>query len=190
MADFLNEPNAEKLLRTVMQDGESKDDDVSLELVGSKKIGGAQYGVVSITKSDRETMERLESLRAKLNYLCSEHMVHRDVIGAMQELVNFLVAVGMQHKEAHMRTMEMAAALPQVIISSEASRKAVARHSNTPQQESMAAIREEFMRWQDGVAQYANDAAFALAMHARYAGSIRNEGSIKNACSRWRKERK
>jgi len=51
----------------------------------------------------------------------------------------------------------------------------------------MQDVKEEFKRWQEHPARYANDAAFAKAMHTRHAKVLENEGSIKNACTRWRR---
>jgi hypothetical protein len=75
-------------------------------------------------------------------------------------------------------------------------RKAVARSganamlAKDPKHAAMKDIRREFDRWQAHTAQYPNDAAFAKAMHARHAEVLKNEGSIKNACTRWRKAQK
>lgn len=48
-------------------------------------------------------------------------------------------------------------------------------------------VRAEFGRWRDGHIRYRNDADFARKMHAVHGDTIGNEGSIKNAVSRWRK---
>lgn len=72
-------------------------------------------------------------------------------------------------------------------------RRAVARRNvekrleHDPKHPAMAAIRAEFDRWQARAVRYTNDADFAKKMHAKYADVIANEGSIKNAVSRWRK---
>ena len=59
-------------------------------------------------------------------------------------------------------------------------------HATNPARAAMTAIRSEFDRWQHHEARYRNDADFAKKMHAKYANVIANEGSIKNAVSRWR----
>ena len=59
-------------------------------------------------------------------------------------------------------------------------------HATNPAHAAMTAIRSEFGRWQRHEARYRNDADFAKKMHAKYANMIANEGSIKNAVSRWR----
>lgn len=63
----------------------------------------------------------------------------------------------------------------------------IERHRRDPKHEAMTAIRVEFKRWQSGKVRYVNDAEFAKMMHTDYAGILDNEGSIKNAVSRWRK---
>ena len=60
-------------------------------------------------------------------------------------------------------------------------------HATDPASKTMDdVIRAEYDRWQRNEAHYRNDADFAKKMHAKYANVIVNEGSIKNAVSRWR----
>lgn len=72
-----------------------------------------------------------------------------------------------------------------------ARRGALARLAKNPIQAAkhaaMQDVEEEFKRWQEHPVRYANDAAFAKAMHTRHAKVLENEGSIKNACTRWRR---
>lgn len=66
---------------------------------------------------------------------------------------------------------------------------AMAKGLRSEQTAAMAEVKIEFERWQAGNAHYANDADFAKSMHAKHANAIKNEGSIKNACTRWRCEK-
>lgn len=63
-----------------------------------------------------------------------------------------------------------------------------ARLAKNPAALAMKEVKKEWERWQAGLLRYANDAAFARAMTGRYP-AITSEGSIKNASSRWRKEK-
>lgn len=63
-----------------------------------------------------------------------------------------------------------------------------ARLAKDPAALAMKEVNKEWARWQAGSVRYANDSAFARAMAMRYP-EITSEGSIKNACSRWRKEK-
>ena len=75
-------------------------------------------------------------------------------------------------------------------------RRAVARRNvekrleHDPKHAAMAAIRAEFDRWQTRATHYAGDPDFAIKMHAKHSAVIRNEGSIKNAVTRWRRGKK
>jgi hypothetical protein len=69
-----------------------------------------------------------------------------------------------------------------------ASLKARKVHAGKYKGQLMAAIRKEFNRTQLGEVRYKNDAAFAEGMHILYPDV--SDASIKNACTRWRKELK
>lgn len=64
------------------------------------------------------------------------------------------------------------------------------RWNEDPAHNAMDEVRAEFDRWQDGLAWFKNYADFAKKMHARYGAAIENEGSIKNNCTKWSRERK
>lgn len=64
---------------------------------------------------------------------------------------------------------------------------AVSKAAN-PAVRAMEEIRKTWSVLQVPGAPYPGDAAFAKAVHTRYAHVISNEGSIKNAISRWRRE--
>ena len=79
---------------------------------------------------------------------------------------------------------------PRTIRAAMARRAANLRLARDPKHAVMDAIKAEFSAWQSHKVRYRNDADFAKKMHAKYATTIRNEGSIKNACARWHKENK
>jgi hypothetical protein len=55
--------------------------------------------------------------------------------------------------------------------------------------QAMTEVKSEFESWQAFQVHYDNDADFARKMQSKYP-VIKNEGSIKNACTRWRHEKK
>ena len=57
-----------------------------------------------------------------------------------------------------------------------------------PKQDAMKSIRAEWDSWESGSASYENVARFATKMHDKHAAVIENEGSIRNAVTRWRKK--
>lgn len=65
-----------------------------------------------------------------------------------------------------------------------------ARWEKDPAALSMREVRKEWSKWQaTTTSSFPSDAAFARAMALKYP-DITSEASIKNACSRWRKESK
>lgn len=64
-----------------------------------------------------------------------------------------------------------------------------ARWDNDPAGRAMREVRKEWESWQSTASRFASDAAFARAMTVKYP-AITSEGTVKNACSRWRKELK
>jgi len=73
-------------------------------------------------------------------------------------------------------------------MSRKARSSAAVAHLGSAKTQAMIAVRFEFNRWQDGEVVYRNDSDFARRMQTRYP-IISNEASIKNNCSRWRKQR-
>ncbi len=63
---------------------------------------------------------------------------------------------------------------------------ALKKASTNPAALTMREIKSEWERLQRPGARYPGDAAFAKSMHAKHSDVIRNEGSIKNAITRWR----
>jgi len=61
-------------------------------------------------------------------------------------------------------------------------------HDSRPQVLAMRDVKEEFMRWQRGLVRYMNDSDFARKMLIRHSGVLTNETSIKNNCTKWRRE--
>jgi len=64
-----------------------------------------------------------------------------------------------------------------------------ARWDNDPAGRAMREVRKEWESWQSTASRFASDAAFARAMTVKYP-AITSEGTVKNACSRWRKQLK
>lgn len=70
-----------------------------------------------------------------------------------------------------------------------ARKAAEAKWDKDPAGRAMREVRREWDEWQTKTSSFSNDAAFARAMLLKYQ-EITSEGSIKNACTRWRKEQK
>jgi hypothetical protein len=79
--------------------------------------------------------------------------------------------------------------MPAVFASARAMANAKRGKARDPKAAAMAAMKAIFNQWQDGKMNYANDSDFAKKMIVKYP-ILTNEGSIKNACTRWRKDRK
>lgn len=188
--DPLDDPKVVSLIHEVVASGKVDTGDLSLEYVGRHRVGKAEYGILEITRRNSEISKKLEASLSEMNALLRKHNVHQEVVHSIARLLNLLHQARLQEKEALRQERLRVAALPGAIISAEASSRAASKHAKNPAHVAMTEIRKEFDRWQDRAARYDNDAAFAAAMHAKYAHDIKNEGSIKNACARWRRERK
>ena len=66
---------------------------------------------------------------------------------------------------------------------------AATANERKPSAVAMRKIRSEWIRLQGRGQRYPGDAAFAKGMHAKHSDAITNEGSIKNAITKWRKGR-
>lgn len=63
---------------------------------------------------------------------------------------------------------------------------ALKKAATSPAAKTMREIKNEWERLQRPGGKYPGDAAFAKSMHAKHGDVIKNEGSIKNAITRWR----
>lgn len=90
--------------------------------------------------------------------------------------------------ESILRLKMLAYEAPIKARSAVAKKAAAASKAKDPRTAPMSDIRSEFDRWQAGESHYKDVASFARKMHAKHAGTIENEVSIKNAVTRWRKE--
>lgn len=73
--------------------------------------------------------------------------------------------------------------------SRQATRNAFKSHAGRVKSQAMMQVRHEFERWLDGQVVYRNDSDFARKMLARHPDVLTNETSIKNNCTKWRRER-
>ncbi len=108
----------------------------------------------------------------------------------MEEWSQMLIGIP---RDSYRRLEELVKELPRLKIEREARSKnakkgaAVAKAAN-PAVRAMDEIRKAWSALQVAGAPYPGDASFAKTVHSRYAHVISNEGSIKNAISRWRRE--
>lgn len=189
-SDPLDDPKVAALLREVVARGKVDTGDLRLEFVGRHRVGKAEYGILEITRPNNPAVREIESALSELNALLKQYNVNQEVVKAVARLLTALHQARSQENEELRQERLRLAALPGAVISAEASSRAASKHAKDPAHVAMIEIRKEFDRWQGRRARYENDAAFAAAMHAKYARDIKNEGSIKNACARWRRERK
>lgn len=131
------------------------------------------YQAVSHPALDMPTkVRRMSGLTWRMHAL---EMAHRQTRVAFESIV----------KSKHRSLIE----LPDKLASWKARAAAQRKVENDPRAQAMNEIRAEWQRMQTREIPSMTDAAFARKMIQSY-GVIENEGSIKNACTRWRKELK
>lgn len=133
------------------------------------------HGTVNTATECRALAERLKS-----------HVQSGRIKGKAAQDINRLFVVLALREEEHIRDAK-ASILQSKFERSRASVKAGnASAAKKPSAQAMRQIRAEWEKWQSREANYRNDAHFAMEMHRRFP-VIENNGSIKNAVSKWRK---
>jgi hypothetical protein len=151
-------------------------------LVTSPRVKSAIEKIVSFTvraehAASRFGVPEMDAAISKKDF-ARIRAIHEGLLGALEPRNEVLgSAVRLVYESSKHRSAQVARA------------GAVKRQENDPRSEAMSSVRAEFYRWQSGEARYDNDANFATKMRLKYP-ALTNEGSIKNACNRWRKATK
>lgn len=103
------------------------------------------------------------------------------LVGAWQDACGALIDA--EYHECCRRSLA-----PRLLDAKRSASKARKRWSRDPKAEAMAAIKAEWLAMRHEPERHLSDAQFARNAMLRYGAVIKNEGSVKNAISRWRRD--
>ena len=135
---------------------------------------------------------RLLELKSHLALVVSPELGYGEWVEVGAEMHELPDGVNQRFHDLWKRTKEVL--LFQRVLTANARKAGNARVTKNPdamkKADAMDKVKAEFHRWQSRAVIYENDSDFARKMHAAHAGVLKNEVSIKNACNRWRNEKK